>query len=90
MNALLQSAAVALLVAGCALFSLWRLSSLALRLRLLEALQHLPGVRGAWLARLRQATQEQLGNACGGCQAGGHTATPGAPSRNQTPGALRR
>ena len=87
MNALLQEIVVSVLVAGCALYSAWRLASVRLRLRALDALGTLPvlGRRG-WLARLRERTLGPAGG-CGGCA---QAPTPGAASRNRTPGALRR
>jgi hypothetical protein len=76
MSLLLQQLAVGLLVIGCALFSAWRLSSARARLRALEALGALPGIRGAaWLATLRRRTLAGLGSACGGCAQG---TAPGA------------
>jgi hypothetical protein len=85
---LLQEILVGVLVVGCALFSTWRLASVRLRLRTLDALSALPAVgHAAWLARLRERTLAQLTGVCGGCAQG---ATRGAASRNRTPGALRR
>jgi len=81
------------LVAACALFSAWRLMSVALRLRVLAALGRVPllGQR-AWLARLRQAALARQTAACGGCsQAEAHQELkPGAAALNRTPGAPRR
>ena len=86
MSTLLQEGLVGLLVAGCASYSVWRLASLSMRLRILALLAQLPGVTGAaWLERLRARTQ--LAGGCGGCAG---APTPGAASRNQTPGGLRR
>jgi hypothetical protein len=86
MSSLLQQMLVGVLVAGCALYSAWRLASVRLRLRTLDALRMLPAVgQAGWLARLRARTLAQQLSACGGC-----APTPGAASRNQTPGALRR
>jgi hypothetical protein len=87
-GAVLQYALVAVLVAGCALFSAWRLAPLSLRLRALQAISRVPALRSAaWLGRLRERSLAQYSGACGGCAAG---ARPGAPAQNQTPGALRR
>jgi hypothetical protein len=84
---LLQEIVVSVLVAGCALYSAWRLASVGLRLRALERLTRLPVVGGlAWLARLRERTLGPAGS-CGGCA---QAPTPSAASRNRTPGALRR
>jgi hypothetical protein len=81
----LQQVAVAVLVAGCALFAAWRLASLRLRLAALAALARLPGM-GVALARWRARLAASQGG-CGGCA---HNVKPDAASRNQTPGALRR
>ena len=84
---LLQYLVAGVLVAGCAGFSAWRLASVALRLRMLDALKLLPLIGGAgWLERLRVRTLAGSAAACGGCSG----AKPSAVSRNQTPGALRR
>jgi hypothetical protein len=86
MSLLLQQLLVGVLVAACALYSAWRLATVPLRLRALAALAALPGVRSLpWLERLRQRTLARRTAACGGC-----ASKPGAASRNQTPGALRR
>jgi hypothetical protein len=86
MSTLLQQLLVGVLVAGCALFSAWRLATVALRLRALDALAALPGARRMpWLATLRQRTLARRTAACGGCGS-----KPDAASQNQTPGALRR
>ena len=97
MNPLLQEVLVAVLVAACALFSAWRLMSLRLRLRCVDALATLPGAgRARFLVSLRERTLAQLGAGCAGCGgAAGQAAksreiTPSAAARNQTPGALRR
>ena len=88
MSLLWQHIVVAALVAGCALFSAWRLASQRLRLRALAALAALPGLRhSARLARLTQRTLARQAGACGACAQG---ATPAAAARNRTPGALRR
>jgi len=88
MSLALQQLLVSVLVLACALFSAWRLLSVRLRLRVLERLARLRGLGSArWLARLRAAALARQLDACGGC---GKAATPGAASRNQTPGALRR
>jgi hypothetical protein len=90
MSLLLQQIVAGLLVAGCALFSAWRLASVRQRQRLLEALAVVPGVgRAAWLARLRERMRLQAGG-CGGCGQTASRARQGGASRNQTPGALRR
>jgi hypothetical protein len=98
MSLLLQEVLVGILVVASAVFSAWRLASVATRLRMLEMLGAVPGVRALpWLTRARQRTLAARLSACGGCsQAERHlpgdrtSARPGAPSPNQTPGALRR
>jgi hypothetical protein len=88
MSLWLQELLVALLVASCALCSAWRLASIALWLKMLAALQRLPGLNTAcWLERLRQRTLARQLSVCGGCA---RAPTPDAPSPNRTPGALRR
>lgn len=88
MNMLLQQLLAGALVIACALFSAWRLSSIALRLRALALLSAWPGLRGrSWLARLRERTLARQQQACGAC---GAKPTPGGKARNRTPDALRR
>jgi hypothetical protein len=88
---LLQGLLVAVLVSACALYSVWRLASLRLRLRVLEVLGSLPPVLTApWLAALRSRTLAQLAGGCDGCAAGGAPTRDAAARPNQTPGALRR
>ena len=81
MNPLLQEVLVAVLVAACALFSAWRLMSLRLRLRCVDALSTLPGAgRARLLVSLRARTLAQLGAGCAGCGgAAGHAAKSRAP-----------
>ncbi len=88
MSAVLQEVLVAVLVTACALFSTWRLLSARLRLRCLDALAAVPGARTArWLTAARQRLLSGLSAGCGSCA---QHSTPGAPSRNQTPGVPRR
>jgi hypothetical protein len=88
MSALLQQVVAGVLVIACALFAAWRLSTVRLRLRALEALGAWPGLgRAPWLVRLRERTLARQSQACGGCSA---SATRDAAARNRTPGALRR
>ena len=88
MSAVLQEELVAALVTACALFSTWRLLSARLRLRCLDALAAVPGARTArWLTAARRRALSRLGAGCGACA---QRPTPGAISRNQTPGAPRR
>ena len=68
MSLLLQQILVGVLVLASALFSAWRLASIGARLRLLEALDLVPGVRALpWLAHLRERTLARQLAACGGC-----------------------
>jgi len=88
MSAVLQEVLVAVLVTACALYSTWRLLSARLRLRGLDVLAALPGARTTrWLTAARQRLLSGLGAGCGGCA---QHSSPGALSRNQTPGAPRR
>ena len=88
MSAVLQQVLVAVLVTACALYSAWRLLSARLRLHCLDALAAVPGVRTArWLTAARRRALSRLGAGCGACA---QRPTPGAISRNQTPGAPRR
>ena len=75
---LLQQVVVGVLVVACALYSAWRLAGARVRLRALERLERLPGLRGAaWLARLKARTLARFSAACGGCsQAGVHAVKP--------------
>ncbi|MGC1727955.1 MAG: hypothetical protein WA747_01095 [Steroidobacteraceae bacterium] len=96
MSLLLQGVLVGLIVGCCLVFAAWRLASVTLRLRVLEALGALPGaLTTPWLARLRARTLERAAGACAGCASGGGLKTEGnlrrdAGSPNRTPGALRR
>jgi hypothetical protein len=88
MSMVLQQVLVAVLVTACALFSVWRLLSARLRLRCLDALAALPGAHTArWLTAARRRALSRLGAGCGACA---QRSTPGAVSRNQTPGAPHR
>ncbi|HEV3182076.1 MAG TPA: hypothetical protein VGY90_04620 [Steroidobacteraceae bacterium] len=81
MSMLLQQCLVGALVIACALFSAWRLSSVRLRLRALDALGAWPGLsRASWLGRLRERTLAQQLRACGGC-----SAPPGHPAKSRSP-----
>ena len=90
MSLVLQGVVVGIAVTACLIYSAWRLATLRLRLRVLDALGTLPAaLTGTWVATLRQRTLAQLAGGCAGCAAGG--LTPGAAARpNQTSGALRR
>jgi hypothetical protein len=68
MSLSLQQILVGALVLASALFSAWRLASIGARLRVLEALDRVPGVRALpWLAHLREWTLARQLSACGGC-----------------------
>ena len=96
MSLLLQQILVGVLVVACALLSAWRLATVRLRLRALDALDAVPLLRRVpGCGRLRRRTLARQLSACGGCAPGAHRGAagavkPGAPSRSQTPGALRR
>ena len=86
MNLVLQVLLVALVVAVCATYSIWRLLSGAARLRTLGLVARLPWVASTrWFAGLQARTQAAGSGGCGSC-----SASASAPSRKQTPGALRR
>ncbi len=91
MSLLVQSVVVGVLVAACAIYSVWRLATLRLRLRVIGALGSLPPVLTTpWLAALKRRTLAQLAGGCAGCAAGGAPTRDAAARPNQTPGALRR
>src|SRR5207302_8434454 len=77
MTAALESLLVALLVAGSALISAWRLLSPSLRLRVLDFAGPVLGrFCGGWLARARGRAAGRGAGGCGSCARG-----PGAPGR---------
>jgi hypothetical protein len=83
-NVGLQEIAVGLLVGGCALFSAWRLATVAVRLRMLDALAALPALgSAAWLARLRERTLARSTAGCGGCSQAS-SQVQGAPAQGDT------
>jgi len=91
MSLALQGVLVGMVIAACAIYSGWRLATLRLRLRVIDALSSLPPVLTApWLAALRARTLAQLAGGCAGCAAGGAPTRDAAARPNQTPGALRR
>lgn len=69
MGLIVQDLLVALIVAGCAIFSAWRLMSPRLRLKTLELLTPVATRLGAGgtLARLRSQTIGQLAAGCSSC-----------------------
>jgi hypothetical protein len=69
MESLVQNALVGVIVAGCVIFSAWRLMSPRLRLRTLDLVGPLlarVGVRGP-IERLRTQTISQLAAGCSAC-----------------------
>jgi hypothetical protein len=82
-----ESILVGIIVAFCAVSSVWRLMSIRMRLRTLDALSILPGVAG-----LRRKTLAKLsaGGGCGTCQAATRTVNANARSANQRPAAPPR
>jgi len=84
MTAALENLLVALLVAGSALISAWRLLSPSLRLRVVDfAAPVLGRFAAAWLARVRGRAAGQVAGGCGSCArgpgAGGRAARTGRP-----------
>jgi hypothetical protein len=70
-----QEIIVALLVVSCALFAIWRLATVRLKLRMLDALGKMPLVGGsAWLQQLTLRTRARETAACGGCSQAGRLA----------------
>jgi hypothetical protein len=74
MDALLQEILVGVIVAGCAVFSAWRLMSLRTRMRTLDLMGPVLSKLGAatFVARLRTQT---IGQLAGGCSACSHNKT---------------
>lgn len=80
---------VALIVAACAIFSVWRLLSVGARLRVLDALAALPRHPGdRWLTALRQRLLARLGSGCDSCTQSALNAS--APAATQSSGVPRR
>jgi hypothetical protein len=69
MESIIQEALVGLIVAGCALFSVWRLMSPRLRLRTLDFVGPMIARLGAHeaIGRLRSRTIGQLAAGCSAC-----------------------
>ena len=80
---------VGIIVAVCAVFSLWRLMSMRLRLKTLDVLSVLPAVANMpAVAKLRRKTLAKLSSGgCGACQG---AINENVRPANQKPGALRR
>src|SRR3954471_13509662 len=83
----MESVIVAVIVAICAAFSAWRLMSIRMRLKTLDALSILPGI-----SNLRRRTLARLsgGGGCGSCQAATKTVNANGRSANQKPAAPHR
>ena len=92
----LEPLLVGLIVFVCAVFSVWRLMSLRLQLRMLDALSRLPpAAGGGWVTLLRRRMLARLSGGCGACAGavrGPGNAAPiaGARSLNQKPAVPRR
>jgi hypothetical protein len=71
MSLMLQDLVVAVLVAGCAVFCVWRLMPVRLRLTTLDAVEPVLGrvARGP-LGRLRAKSLAQLAGGCSACTGG--------------------
>lgn len=87
----LESLLVTLIVIVCAAFSLWRLMSARMRLRILDYLTARVGRsdRGP-LARIREKALAELGGGCGACTRAPRVFTAVSPPANRTPAAPRR
>ena len=82
---------VGLIVCACAVFSTWRLLSVRLRLRTLEALSRLPAGAGGGLAMmLRRRTLAKLPGGCADCAAGGLRLSADVQPLNRKSAAPRR
>jgi hypothetical protein len=83
MGQIIQDVIVALIVAGCAVFSVWRLMSGSARLKTLELLTPIANAVGASAAitKLRGKVLAQLASGCAACSSNKtavrhHTAGP--------------
>ena len=86
---LLEYLFVGVIVAVCAIFSIWRLLSVRARVKVLEALAALPGHPGARsLTAMRQRMLAGLGSGCGSCTQSALNAS--AQVANQSSGVPRR
>lgn len=87
----LESILVALIVLACAVFSLWRLLSAPLRLRVLDWLPAgLGRSESGWAGRLRRKALAELSGGCGACARGSSALTSAAPHANRRPVGPRR
>jgi hypothetical protein len=83
MTVLLEDVLVALVVMGCAIFSVWRLLSAKLRLRVLDMAGPALGMLSErWVAHLRSRTLQRL---AGGCVSCSRAAGAAVHRRNQRP-----
>jgi hypothetical protein len=65
---IVQSLAVAVLVAASAVFATWRLMPARTKLRWLDSLKpDTSHAVGRWVARLRNSVAEELAHGCGAC-----------------------
>jgi hypothetical protein len=88
--AALESFLVGLIVSGCTIFSVWRLMSVRLRLKTLEALSVLPaGAGGNLVAMLRRKMLAKLSGGCGACLHATHTLNANVRPLNRSSGAPR-
>jgi hypothetical protein len=89
--AALESIFVTLIVAGCAVFSIWRLISVRMRLKVLQMLATLPRYAGGDLvADLRRKTIARLSGGCGTCSRAVNGVNATFQHANQRPAAPRR
>ena len=87
----LETGLVALIVSGCALFSLWRLMSVRARLKLIGWLQGVPGIgTSALLGRVQRKTLAGLTGGCGGCAHAVQQINASFPPANRRPAAPPR
>jgi hypothetical protein len=88
---IIQYVIVALIVASCTVFSVWRLISPRLRLRAVETLAPFSGaVGGKLLAQLRQKALAQLSGGCSACSRATNTVNATFPPANRRPAAPHR
>ena len=88
--AALESILVGLIVFGCTIFSVWRLMSVRLRLKTLDALSVLPAAAGGNLAAmLRRKTLAKLSGGCSSCLHATHTFNANVQSLNRRSGVPR-
>lgn len=89
--ATLESWVAALIVSACALFSLWRLISVRLRLKTLDALSRLPVMAGGYLAMtLRRKLLGRVSGGCASCHEATHTVNANVQLLNRRPAEPRR